>query len=697
MTDPEILDSSCSSMRQRPLLSRVQNGTPTAELDGMDSAAEYEHRLHGKFKSDRSTHGDDDRSEVPWYEKLRIKATTSLTETSREDWLLTAIPCLSWLKTYNWKLTFPADLMAGLTVGLMVIPQSISYAKLAGLPVEFGLYSALMPVYAYAVFGSSNQLQVGPVALVSLLVSTGLTHALESSTLDPDSDEYQTVYNTLAIQCSLLIGLVYLTAGLLRAGFITIFLSHTVVSGFTSGAAVIIGCSQLKYLFGYDIGRPDTVQEVIVRLIEGIDKFNYKTFLMGLSSIFFLLAVKHVGGTYKKFKWLRAAGPLLLTVVAIVLTVAFGLNGKGIPVVGHIPQGFPDVTISQWTPMTYGHKLISPVISIALIGFMESIAIAKQLASIHKYEVDASKELIGLGMANLLGSAFNAYPSAGSFSRSAVNNDSGAKSPLAGMVTATLVLFALFLLTPIFQELPLNTLAAIVISGVIGLFDYAEAIHLWKVDKLDFGVWLAACAGSMFAGSEIGLAIAVSSSVLVVIYQSAFPQIAVSGRLPGTNTYRNIKVYPEAETYNGIVIVRIEGPLYFANSQHAQDIIRRFRVQAELEMAKRDGQVKFVIVDMSPVSHIDPTALHQLETMVGTYRSRGQELVFADTSSRVVDSMIAAGLVDKIGESFFFASVHEAVTSCLQELDEAAEGLMKSNGDDLDEESGSQNNSEAGC
>lgn len=241
---------------------------------------------------------------------------------------------------------------------------------------------------------------------------------------------------------------------------------------------------------------------------------------MGTLSILLLVLLKHIGKTYRRFKMLRAGGPLLVVTIAIVLTVTLDLKNSGIPVVGDIPKGFPEFTGSLWTPLlaNFG-KLYLLVLSVVIVGFMESIAIAKQLASKHKYEIDASTELIGLGMANFLGSAFQAYPVTGSFSRSAVNNESGAQSGISGMVTATLVCITLLFLTPLFEELPLNTLAAIVISGVIGLLDYDEAIYLWKVYKFDFLVWLIACLMTMFAGVEIGLAVAVGVSLLIVIYE----------------------------------------------------------------------------------------------------------------------------------------------------------------------------------
>jgi sulfate transporter 4 len=340
-------------------------------------------------------------------------------------------------------------LVAGITVGAMIIPQSMSYAKLAGLPVQYGLYSALVPVYAYSLFGSSRQLAVGPVALISLLLATGLGDLLPQG--DLSDEEYTQQYATLAIQVSFLTGLLYIGMGLLQLGFVTIFLSHAVVSGFTTGAAVIIGVSQLKYIFGYNVQRSDVLVGLLHNLFVNISQFNWKTFLMGSLSIITLVILKHIGKAYPKYKWVRAAGPLAVTVLTIIFTWAFNLEEWGIPVVGNIPQGFPQFTANLWTPISDFSGVMGVVISITIVGFMESIAIGKKLAAIHKYELDSSLELIGLGMANFMGAMFQSYPVTGSFSRSAVNNDTGAESGISGMVTATIVAMVLLFLTPVFE------------------------------------------------------------------------------------------------------------------------------------------------------------------------------------------------------------------------------------------------------
>ena len=326
------------------------------------------------FQNTRYAVPDQKQPRKRWVPKTVDAIKGNVTSKGGMEWLEIFLPMTKWLRSYSWKDTLLQDFIAGCTVGVMVVPQSMSYAKLAGLPVEYGLYSALVPVYAYAMFGSSRQLAVGPVALISLLLSTGLTHVMEKLGLTRENTpDYQERYNQMAIQVSFMVGLMYIALGLLRLGFVTIFLSHAVVSGFTTGAAVIIGLSQVKYLFGYDIPKSDVLHEVIENIIAGIDQFNYKTFLVGGTGVLVLLAMKHIGKTYPKLKWVRAAGPLTVCVVSIVLNVIFDLESKGIPVVGAIPKGLPAVTTDVWFPMENADKLMVLVFSITIVGFMESI------------------------------------------------------------------------------------------------------------------------------------------------------------------------------------------------------------------------------------------------------------------------------------------------------------------------------------
>ncbi|CAJ1945510.1 unnamed protein product [Cylindrotheca closterium] len=605
------------------------------------------------------------------------------------DWLGVILPCTKWMRHYNLRNSLMADVIAGLTVGIMIVPQSMSYAKLAGLPVEYGLYSSLVPVFTYALFGSSRQLAVGPVALISLLLNTGLTDALKD--LPVDDPAYQETYNLMAKQVSFLVGIAYLIMGVLRLGFVTIFLSHAVVSGFTTGAAVIIGMSQLKHILGYDIENSKVLHELVGNLADGIGDFNWKTFILGIMSVGVLVGMKTAGKTYPKFKWMRAMGPLTVTVVSIILVVTLDLENQGIPIVAEIPKGLPSFTGDLLTPIDRLDQMWVIVVSITIVGFMESIAIAKQLASKHNYEVDSSMELMGLGMANFVGAMFHSYPVTGSFSRSAVNNEAGAKSGISGLITSVLVAIALLFLTPVFEKLPLAVLASIVLSGVIGLIDYEEAKYLWRVHRFDFLVWLVACLCTMFLGVESGLGIAVGLSLLFIIYESAIPKTTVLGRLPGSTNYRNVKQYANAERYNGIVVVRIDAPIYFANTQTMREKFEKYRKQAEklwrdqqkaqeqqfVETGTQDENtdvgaitdVKYFIIEMTPVAHIDTSGLHILLDMIKMYKKRGIQICLANPNVEVMGRLDNSGVVEAVGENHIFVTVHDAVAWGLDQLD----------------------------
>jgi len=581
-------------------------------------------------------------------------------------WVGTFFPAAKWIREYKVKQFLFQDVVAGLTVGCMAIPQSMSYAKLAGLPVEYGLYSMFLPVYAYALFGTSRQLAVGPVAILSLTLSAGLTIIVDPNGVGIEgNDELQSEYNKLAIQTSLLVGLICIALGVLRLGFITIFLSHAVTSGFTSGAAIIIGLNQAKYILGYDVGRSDHLNHLLHDIFKNIDQFDWRVFLVGFSSILTLLGMKYIGKNYPKFKWVRYAGPLFVTVVTIVVTYAAKLDQRGIPTVGTIPSGMPSLTITEWAP--FDSRIVITAITCVVVGFMESVAIAKQLASIHGYEIDASMELVGLGVADFVGAMFQSYPVTGSFSRSAVNNECGAESGISAIVTATMVGLILLFLTPVFEIMPLAVLASIIISGVAGLVDYTEAIHLYKVHKFDFLVWCVSFLGTLFLGVEIGIGIAVCISLLLVLYESAYPHMAVLGRLNGTTIYRNVKQYPDAETYDSLVLCRIDAPFYFANAQYVRDKINKYVKNAE---KKSEEKVKYVVVDMSPVSHVDTTAMHILNDLYKDYKSKGVQLCFSNPSVRVMEKLRKDGFVDTVGASCFFVTVHDAVDSCLIQLEE---------------------------
>ena len=684
-------------------------------------------------------------------------------------------PCVGWMSTYNYRSDLIMDIIAGVTVACMIVPQSLSYADIAGLPQTYGLYAAFVPLLAYGIFGTSRQLSVGPVALISLVLNNGLQKITPYATFEvaPNGSEttvYNPLYIMLAMQVSFIVGIMYLGLGILRLGFVTNFLSHPVISGFTSGAAIIIGFSQVKYMLGYHIERSEHIYELLYYTFANIKQFDYRVFIMGAGFLTIILVMKYIGKKYKRLSIIRALGPLTVVVIGILVTWLARLDKYGIDIVGEVKSGVPPLTAREWLPIDT--RIMPTVLSITIVGFMESIAIALALARKNEYTIDSNQELIGLGVANVLGGAFGAYPTTGSFSRSAVNNETGAKTNLAGILTSLIVLLVLLFITSAFTYLPKSALGAVVISGVTGLVDYPEAIFLARTNLLDFMVWMISFLGVLFAGVEIGLGIAVGISLLIVLYESTYPHTARLGRLPHTEVYRSVKQYPNALGLRGMVVVRFDAPLYFANAQYFQNKLAKYERQAKenevefdkwmvatgtsspadvVEAAMENGEeeeeedlesgrrlptkseeaastsssgnkhatdaesgketvacarrtclpcsggggrcrssrccgsgdratnhrdcetcsppLKYVILDMSPISHVDSTGLQALLETTENFKKRGVKLCLANPSQRVVTQLARGGVIDALPDGTYslFVRVRDAVMACAED------------------------------
>ncbi|XP_022990262.1 sulfate transporter 4.1, chloroplastic-like isoform X1 [Cucurbita maxima] len=583
------------------------------------------------------------------------------------NWMELLLPCSRWIRTYKWREYLQSDLLSGITIGIMLVPQAMSYAKLAGLQPIYGLYSGFLPLFVYAFFGSSRQLAVGPVALVSLLVSNVLGGIVNSS---------EELYTELAILLALMVGVLECVMGLLRLGWLIRFISHSVISGFTTASAIVIGLSQVKYFLGYDVSRSSKIVPLIESIIAGADGFLWAPFIMGSAILAVLQIMKQLGKTRKHLRFLRVAGPL--TAVVMGTTLAKVLNLPSISLVGDIPQGLPKFSV----PKSFEHvkSLIPTAFLITGVAILESVGIAKALAAKNGYELDSNQELFGLGVSNVVGSFFSAYPTTGSFSRSAVNHESGAKTSLSQIVTGIVMGGALLFLTPLFEHIPQCALAAIVISAVITLVDYDEAIFLWRINKKDFLLWVITAITTLFLGIEIGVLIGVGVSLAFVIHESANPHMAVLGRLPGTTVYRNIQQYPEAYTYNGIVIVRIDAPIYFANTSYISDRLREYEVEVDRSTGRGPDveRVYFVVIEMAPVTYIDSSAVQTLKDLYQEYKLRDIQIAISNPNRDVLLTFSRSGVVELIGKEWFFVRVHDAVQVCLQHVESLKETTMRS-------------------
>ena len=531
------------------------------------------------------------------------------------------------------------DLVAGLTVGVMLIPQGMAYALIAGMPPIYGLYASLVPILVYALWGTSRQLSVAPVAMMSLLTAAGV------APLAGDDIER---YIALAILLALMVGGIQFLMGLARFGFLTNFLSHPILAGFTSAAALIIGFSQLKHLLGVDIQRSHHVHEILLQAVQQISVVHGVTLFIGLLSIALLVVLK---------RWKKSfPGALVVVVLSTLAVWAFALMDTGVHIVGSVPGGLPAISFPElhWADV---QALFPTALAIALVGFMESIAVAKVYATKHKYEINANQELIGLGLANIFGSFFQSFPTTGGFSRTAVNAQAGATSQVAALVTAGIIGLTLLFLTPLFYYLPQAVLAAIVMVAVFGLIDWKEARYLWRVDRKEFALMLLTFLATLGLGIEQGILVGVVASLLVVLHQSSQPHTAIEGRLPETNTYRNVERNSNAHTEQDIVVFRMDASLYFANASFFKESVRK--------IVDEKDRLSVLVFNFFPVNRIDSSAAHAIKEIVSELRADGLSVSFVGVKGPVLDLMKKAGLAELIGEDNFYFEVHDAVQEAI--------------------------------
>lgn len=543
-------------------------------------------------------------------------------------------PFTDWLFNYR-KEYLSGDLSAGLTVGVMLIPQGMAYSMLAGLPPIYGLYASTIPLIVYALFGTSRQLAVGPVAMVALLISSGVGAMAPLGSAE---------FISLAILLALMVGVMQFAMGAFRLGFLVNFLSHPVIAGFTSAAAVIIGLSQLKHLLGMNIPR-GKVHETIWNVIQNFHEINWITAGIGLAAILLLVGIKKINK--------RIPGPLLAVIFGIGVVYTLGLYDRGVSIVRDVPSGL-DFFALPFIDLESISALLPVALTISFIGFMESIAVAKAIQAKHKdYEVSANQELVGLGLANIAGAFFKAFPVTGGFSRTAVNDQAGARTGMASIISAVLIMFTLLFLTSFFYYLPNAILAAIIMVAVYGLIDFKEARHLWKTDRSDFALFAITAAGTLVLGIEEGILVGVALSLGVVIYHISYPHIAVLGKVPGTNQYRNVNRFNDLESDNSKLIFRIDAQLYFANGNYIRDFVH--------QALQANQKIKHVILDAGAITSIDSSAVHMLHDLISDLRNDGVDMHIAEAKGPVRDILMRCGLVSLLGEDHFHLAVEDAV------------------------------------
>ena len=542
-------------------------------------------------------------------------------------------PFLGWIKNYN-KDYLAGDLLAGVVVGIMLIPQGMAYAMIAGLPPIYGIYAAFFPQVIYQLFGTSRQIAIGPVATDSILIASGIGAIAATGSVE---------YTDAAILLSLMVGTTLLLMRVFRLGFLVNFLSRPVISGFTLGAAFIIIISQLKYLLGIQIERSESVFVSLQNIFLELNGLNELSLLIGLLAIAVIVMLKKVTP--------KIPGILLVVGLGIYFSKTMQLD---INVVGDIPAGLPVFSVPNIDWSTFG-KLLVFAITFSLIIYMEAMAIGKSFeSSQNDYKIDANKELLAMGITNIVGSFFQSFPVSAGFSRTAVNVQSGAKTGLAAIISATVIGLVLLFLIPLFYYLPHAVLAAIIIVAVMKLIDLKLIRSLWVSDKKDFYMLGFTAISTLVFGILTGLMLGVGLSLIMVIYRVSYPHIAIEGRIKGTNEFRNVKRFANLEEFDDLVVVRLDAQLFFANLNY-------FESQLSKIVSDKGVALNTIIINAIAINGIDSSASFMLDKMVKNYREKGIETLFAAVKGPIRDKMKKTGLYETIGSDKFFLNVDNAI------------------------------------
>ncbi len=550
------------------------------------------------------------------------------------------LPILSWAKSYNREI-FANDLTAAVIVTIMLIPQSLAYALLAGLPAEAGIYASILPIVLYAIFGTSRALAVGPVAVVSLMTAAAVGQVAQTGTAG---------YMMAALTLAFLSGVFLVLLGLFRLGFLANFLSHPVIAGFITASGILIAASQLKHIFGISASGHNLV-EMIEGLWSHLGQVNFITLGLGLFAIGFLFWVRKNlkpfllgrGIKPKLADILTKAGPVFAVVATTVVTWVFGLDERGVKIVGEVPQSLPPLTMPSldWASVKL---LLVPAILISVIGFVESISVAQTLAAKKRQRVDPDQELIGLGMANI-GAAFTGgYPVTGGFSRSVVNYDAGAETPAAGAYTALGLAVASLFLTPLVYFLPKATLAATIIVAVLSLVDFSILKKAWNYSKADFAAVFLTIVLTLFEGVELGVVAGVAVSIFLYLYKTSRPHVAEVGLVPGTEHFRNVHRH-QVKTSPSLLTLRMDESLYFANARFLEDLIQ--------DRVADETPIKNVVLMASAVNDIDFSALESLEAINSRLKGMGVGFHLSEVKGPVMDRLEKTHFLDELNGKVF--------------------------------------------
>lgn len=568
------------------------------------------------------------------------------------------LPLLGWAPAYSRK-EAEHDLLAAVIVTIMLVPQSLAYAMLAGLPPHVGLYASILPLVAYAVFGTSRTLAVGPVAVVSLMTAAAVGQVAAQGTAP---------YLDAAIVLALLSGLILLAMSLLRLGFLANFLSHPVISGFISASGILIAASQLKHILGISAGG-ETLPAMVGDLIPTLPSTNPYTLAIGVASLAFLFWVRkrlkpmlvHLGLVPRAADMIARAGPVAAIAATIAGVLAFGLDERGVKIVGEIPSGLPPFSLPSFNA-TLWWQLLPAAALISLVGFVESVSVAQTLAAKRRQRIVPDRELTGLGAANIASALSGGYPVTGGFARSVVNFDAGAETPMAGIFTAVGILATTLLLTPLFRYLPQAVLAATIIVAVLSLVDLAAIRRTFAYSKADFAAMAVTVAAVLFVGVEAGILSGVGLSLILFLYRTSRPHVAIVGQVPGTEHFRNVKRH-EVITQPEVLSIRVDESLYFANARFLEDTIN--------DAVATRPELKHVVLLCPAVNLIDASALESLEAIAHRLEAAGVGFHLSEVKGPVMDALKRSDFFEHFKGNLFL-SHHQAITKLGSKASSAA-------------------------
>ncbi|WGL17347.1 sulfate permease [Microbulbifer bruguierae] len=552
-----------------------------------------------------------------------------------------ALPIIGWLGTYTGA-ALQRDLVAAAVVTVMLIPQSLAYALLAGLPAEVGLYASIVPLIAYALFGTSRTLSVGPVAVASLMSAAALGQVAVQGSAD---------YLLAAALLALLSGGFLLLMGLLQLGFFANFLSHPVISGFITASGILIAFSQLRHLLGIS-AHGESLPELVHSMLKSLSQWNFYALVIGVTVVLFLVwarsgavhLIQRLSLSRQTAALLVKAAPVVGVIATVFLAASLDLESKGVQVVGEIPSGLPSLGLPHFS-WALVEQLFWPAVMISVIGYVESVSVGKTLAAKRRQKIDMNQELIGLGSANVAAGLSGGFPVTGGFSRSVVNFDAGAETQLASVFTAIGIALSAMFLTPFLYHLPKATLAATIIVAVLSLVDFSILKKTWRFSRSDFFAVLVTILVTLLFGVEVGVSCGVLASVILFLFRTSKPHIAEVGLVEGTEHFRNIQRH-KVLTLPQIISIRVDESLMFSNAAFLEE-----RIYSDVAT---NPQVRHIILMCSAINEIDWSALETLESINAQLREAGICLHLSEVKGPVMDSLERCGFVQEISGRIFF-------------------------------------------